>query len=299
MDNDLLALTTASRSWSCHLALSVRRGMLHPPLWAGRSAELSSPVMPRSNLPAPPQSDTKFDWSRAEGPDLRDPRWAGPPCSGSHTPAACYRGSPSGSNGHATWVACQTCQMRLRHVPAYGATGANRRAPPLPTDVTETLTRLTEENILDTAEGRRQLSSRAIGLEAAERSRESRLETIRNLRQQAARTTTSATRTRTAPKAAAPAATRATSTPNQQRRAPLTTMRPPRTVSRTSETPVFPMNIDEQEEFFEPSLKDEAMPEPEMRVYGRWKRMILKVCDQHDSTRESRERSAETTSAGV
>lgn len=74
----------------------------------------------------------KYDVTRQVGPDPRDPRTTGPPCDGQHQPAAAYRGSVTGSNGHTAWIGCERCKLRLSYTPAYGAHGMTRSPGPLP-----------------------------------------------------------------------------------------------------------------------------------------------------------------------
>lgn len=109
--------------------------------------------------------DSKFDWSRTVGPDPRDPRNAGAPCHGSREPAPPGRGSPSGANAHATWVACSRCRMRLSYTPAYGSHGLTRQAGALPADTKEMV-----ETLGNNADYSEKLRDRNIGLEGAEKS---------------------------------------------------------------------------------------------------------------------------------
>ena len=82
---------------------------------------------------------SRWDWDRQEGPDLRDPRNAGPPCEGTHSPALMGRGSPSGCNAHGLWVTCSRCSMRPSCTPAIGAKACYRASPPLAADIKATL----------------------------------------------------------------------------------------------------------------------------------------------------------------
>ena len=253
--------------------------MLFPPLWAGESERCPPRVMPpRSNLKPPPAEDDKFDWSREENVDLRDPRWAGAPCNGSHTPAAFYKGSPSGSNGHAMWIGCKTCRLRLRYVPTYGATGRYRKSEPLSADVKETVTRLEKEGDLNTASGSNQLKGPAVSLEGAERSLEKKLAEVKQRRQQQQRTTTSGTPSSEKPEAEKPEAEKEASKRNG-RRAPRTGMRPARSTAK-QEPQVVAMDLDESIDSSEPNKSDERMPTWDQRVYGRWKKLILKVTEK-------------------
>ena len=83
---------------------------------------------------------------------------------GHHTPAAAYRGSVTGSNGHAKWTGCSVCLLRLEYTPAYGATGLHRQAGPLPEDTKKQVEELGEK-----APGNPLLKNQAIGLDGAER----------------------------------------------------------------------------------------------------------------------------------
>lgn len=118
--------------------------------------------------------EEKYDESRTVAADPRDPRTLGAPCWGNHTPAAAYRGSVSGSNGHATWVGCERCQLRLSYTPAFGATGLHRQAGPIPED-----TRRQVEELKEKAPYNPLLRTQAVGLDGAERSLMSKLDNIR------------------------------------------------------------------------------------------------------------------------
>lgn len=120
--------------------------------------------------------DERYDWSRAAREDPRDPRACGPPCHGVHTPAPPGRGSPSGSNGHAMWQACQVCRLRLLYVPRYGAHAMTRSPGPLPADVTHVI-QATPENEIKANPSL--LKDKTIGLEGAEKSCLTQLEKIR------------------------------------------------------------------------------------------------------------------------
>ena len=103
-----------------------------------------------------PDSD-KYDFSREQKTDLRGPRAQGP-CNGTHEPMPVGRGSLSGKNGHAMWLTCQRCRIRLSYVyvPAIGAHARFRQSPPLAKDVEDTLKEKineaeTQPEILNTA----------------------------------------------------------------------------------------------------------------------------------------------------
>ena len=118
--------------------------------------------------------DEKYDQSRTVPADPRDPRTSGPPCHGNHRPAPAYRGSVSGSNGHASWVGCERCLLRLSYTPAYGATGVHRSAGPIPED-----TKKQVEELKEAAPFNPLLKTQAIALEGAERSLLNKLDKIR------------------------------------------------------------------------------------------------------------------------
>ena len=88
------------------------------------------------------------------------------------------RGSNTGSNAHATWVGCSECGIRLSYTPAFGAHGLTRQAGPLAADTT---TQLVEKK---PDKGSIELKDKKIGLDAAERSLEKRMETIRKQKEQ-------------------------------------------------------------------------------------------------------------------
>ena len=102
------------------------------------------------------------------------------------------RGSMSGRNGHAEWVVCEKCRLRLSYTPAFGAHARFRQAGPLPADVETVM----EKGVTVVEE----LDSTQIALAGAEESLEKRLTQIREARAKA----TPATRTPAAraPKAA-------------------------------------------------------------------------------------------------
>ena len=90
-------------------------------------------ILQTSKIELKGNKDAKFDWSRTCGPDPRDPRRSGAACFGSHGPAVPGRGSPSGSNAHATWTACARCKLRLSCTPSWGAHALTRKPGALPT----------------------------------------------------------------------------------------------------------------------------------------------------------------------
>lgn len=116
----------------------------------------------------------RFDWERVQYADPRDPRAVRGPCKGHHQLAGFGRGSPSGSNGHALWLTCRACQLRVMYVPTWGSKGTFRSPGPLIKDVEEKL-QTTPENELHPE----QLSTQALGLDAAEMSALRKLEKIK------------------------------------------------------------------------------------------------------------------------
>ena len=114
---------------------------------------------------------TRFDWSRCQGCDLRDSRSAGEPCMGRHQLAPFARGSLSGSNGHALWMMCSRCALRLMYVPTWAAKGCYRSPGPLMADVKDKL----ETTPNATAE---ELRTKSISLDGAEASALRKLEAI-------------------------------------------------------------------------------------------------------------------------
>lgn len=122
------------------------------------------------------EGDSRYDWSRVEGPDGRDPRCKGSPCFGVHIPQEPGRGSRSGANAHARWVVCSRCSLRLMYVPTHGSVGSYRSAGPLAADVKTVL----EEKPDATPED---LYTKAVGLEGAEKSLLKKLEKIQEQKQ--------------------------------------------------------------------------------------------------------------------
>ena len=113
-----------------------------------------------------------YDWT--VGPDPRDPRTDGPPCERNHHPMRVGRGSMSGRNGHAEWVVCEKCRLRLSYTPAIGAHARFRQAGPLPAAVTTVMNKgVSQAEELDTTQ---------VALAGAEESLEKRLVQIREAR---------------------------------------------------------------------------------------------------------------------
>ncbi|CAJ1424831.1 unnamed protein product, partial [Effrenium voratum] len=121
-----------------------------------------------------PDSD-KYDFSREEKTDPRDPRAQGPPCNGTHEPMPMGRGSLSGKNGHAMWLTCQRCRIRLSYVPAIGAHARFRQSPPLAKDVEDTL----KEKINEVETQPEILNTANVALDGAERSLMKKLDAVR------------------------------------------------------------------------------------------------------------------------
>ncbi|CAK9061435.1 unnamed protein product [Durusdinium trenchii] len=121
----------------------------------------------------------RFDTDRMCGPDHRDPRLLGDPCQGTHDPAPPGRGSPTGSNAHAYWAACNRCQLRLLYVPSYGAHGLTRAAGPLPSDTAAKV-----KELGNSAAYSPEMRNKNVGLDAAENSLMKRLEVIRAQKEQ-------------------------------------------------------------------------------------------------------------------
>lgn len=91
------------------------------------------------------------------------------------------RGSLSGSNGHGLWLTCSKCSSRVMYCPRHGAKATSRSAGPLGQDV--------KEKIADAMGGYitpNQLQTKAVGLEAAEKSALRLVEKIQKERQQLA-----------------------------------------------------------------------------------------------------------------
>lgn len=114
---------------------------------------------------------SKYDWDRSQGCDLRDVRAAGEPCLSRHQIAPFARGSLSGVNGHALWLTCSQCSLRLLYVPVHGAKACYRSPGPLMSDTQAKL----EKSPNATAE---ELRTKAISLDAAESSAKKQLEKI-------------------------------------------------------------------------------------------------------------------------
>ncbi|CAE7032785.1 RE1 [Symbiodinium natans] len=108
----------------------------------------------------------RYDYSRTEGPDLRDPRAAGEPCRGNHQPMPFGRGSLSGRNQSAEWHVCRVC---------------HRQAGPLQADTKLAVQEVGPE-VLNDPELQEKLTSKEIGLSGAEASLHRRLKEIQSRR---------------------------------------------------------------------------------------------------------------------
>ena len=128
--------------------------------------------------------EEKYDYTRTVFASKDDPRHSGPPCYGHHEEAPLGRGSKTGCNAHAHWVACAKCSLRLRYTPAFGAHGRYRKAGPLPADVQGTLERLEHHGLLKDPAVAEQLTEREIALEGAEESLTRRLRQVQEERAQ-------------------------------------------------------------------------------------------------------------------
>lgn len=117
---------------------------------------------------------SRFDWSRVEFANPRDIRAVGRPCEGHHEVQAFGRGSQSGINGHAMWLCCSKCALRLLYCPTIGSKGSYRSAGPLSQDVKTKV-----ENAMDNSLTASQLNTHVLALEAAESSALRKVEQIR------------------------------------------------------------------------------------------------------------------------
>eukprot|EP00435_Cladocopium_sp_Y103_P046165 s284_g13.t1 len=118
----------------------------------------------------------RYDWSRVQFSDLRDPRNTQEPCMGSHQIEEFHRGSLSGTNAHALWLTCKECRLRVLYVPTFGAKGTFRSPGPLDKDVKEKLKE-------DPKPSPHQLKTKELGLEAAEKSAQKLLDNIKKQRE--------------------------------------------------------------------------------------------------------------------
>ena len=103
--------------------------------------------------------------------DLRDARTTIKPCEGNHSAEGFRRGSQSGVNGHALWLTCHRCKLRLLYVPVHGAKGCYRSPGPMGKDVVQKLVENPEASPSE-------LNTKALALEAAENSAKKLLDKI-------------------------------------------------------------------------------------------------------------------------
>ena len=155
-----------------------------PPFEEGTNTTATTKAKAKSQQKKPTKSKKdrtpspeKYDYQRAEGPDMRDGRAQGYPCFGQHVAMAEGRGSLSGRNKHGRWTVCSQCRLRIQYVPAYGATAAHRQAGPLGPDsatVVSTVKGKIEEDPLE----KEKLNSKPCSSLAAEVSLRQRLEKL-------------------------------------------------------------------------------------------------------------------------
>ena len=127
----------------------------------------------------PPPTEL-YDYSRTQVADPRDPRTAGAPCYGHHQVQAPGPGSRTGSNKFAIWESCATCHLRLSYTPAFGATGATRKAGPLDQDTKTAISKIPANELA----GNRNLKNEKISLDGAENSLLKKLETVQKKKAQ-------------------------------------------------------------------------------------------------------------------
>ena len=153
---------------------------------AKAKAATKSKSKPSTRVPTP----ERYDMTRTEGPDPRDPRAQGYPCMGAHVPMPEGRGSLSGRNGHAMWKVCSTCRLRIQYTPAYGSKGTYRQAGPLSPDTDVALQQVgtTVENDVDAREN---LNSKVISVTGAQQSLKNKM---KKLEEEKAKLTSSASR---------------------------------------------------------------------------------------------------------
>ncbi|CAK9044628.1 Integrase catalytic domain-containing protein [Durusdinium trenchii] len=122
---------------------------------------------------------SKYDWGRVEFTNPRDPRAVKGPCEGHHSVQPFGRGSLSGMNGHGVWLTCEWCALRVLYCPTYGAKATHRSAGPLSSDVKSKLNEMTDGEVTQN-----QLTTQALGLDAAEASALKKVEEIRRQKEQ-------------------------------------------------------------------------------------------------------------------
>ena len=77
-------------------------------------------------------------------------------------------------NGHGVWLTCEWCVLRVLYCPTYGAKATYRSAGPLSSDVKSKLNEMTDGEVTQN-----QLTTQALGLDAAEASALKKVEEIR------------------------------------------------------------------------------------------------------------------------
>ena len=127
----------------------------------------------KNKIEKPPPTEV-YDYSRTQTADPRDPRTVGPPCLGHHKVQPPGPGSKTGSNKFAIWEACEKCHLRLSCTPAYGATGASRKAGPLDRDTAQAISKIPTNELT----GNRNLKNEKISLDGAENSLLKKLENV-------------------------------------------------------------------------------------------------------------------------
>ena len=132
-----------------------------------------APKKASTKVEKPPPTEV-YDYSRTQSADPRDPRTTGAPCYGHHKVAKPGPGSKSGSNRYAIWEACENCHLRMSYTPAFGATGATRKAGPLDKDTAQAIAKLPANELL----GNNHLKNEKISLDGAEASLLRKLENV-------------------------------------------------------------------------------------------------------------------------
>lgn len=148
---------------------------LNPKISTERSAEISKMIVAEVAARGKKQTKmdlSKYDWNRVEFANLRDPRCHEPPCCGAHSPEGFGRGSLTGCNSHAVWIVCAKCRLRILYCPTWSAKGSYRSAGPIGEDVKSKL-------LKDPTPSPREMTTQALGIEAAEASAEKRLTILR------------------------------------------------------------------------------------------------------------------------
>lgn len=127
----------------------------------------------KSDVP-PPQE--RYDFSRAEPANPLDPRTTGSPCFGHHVVEKPGPGSCSGANKFAMWESCAQCGLRVTYIPAFGASGATRKAGPLSSDTKQQLATIPPNE----QKGSIHLKDEKISMDGAEASLLRRLEQVQD-----------------------------------------------------------------------------------------------------------------------